>query len=87
MMGDDMSNDDKVAAEMHHKLANHYAAENRRLREALGFYARREHWMEIAPDSLLTSLVAMQGDGEQHGWRVAEDALNPTRDSGGEVNK
>lgn len=28
-------NDQQIAADLHHKLSNHYAAENRRLKEAL----------------------------------------------------
>lgn len=54
-----------------------------RAESALGFYARHEHWMALTSDAdaLRTVLVAMQGAGEQHGWRVAEDALlNPTRE-------
>lgn len=50
--------------------------EVRRLREALQFYARHEHWMEQTSDSgLCRLLVAMQGVGIQHGWIVAEIAL------------
>lgn len=50
-----------------------------RLEAGLRFYNNRNHWMPLAKDSegLHTSLVAMQGDGEQHGWRVAEDTLAP----------
>lgn len=55
--------------------------ENQRLRGALEFYARHEHWMALGSgvDSLRTSLVAMSGDGIQHGWRVAEDALSHSK--------
>lgn len=56
------------------------AEEIERLRKALDFYARHEHWMAQTDhaDDLSRVLTAMQGDDEQHGWRVAEDALTET---------
>jgi len=45
------------------------------LMEALRFYATKVHWMADSEGALRTHLVAMKGDGEQHGWRVAEDAI------------
>ena len=42
---------------------------------ALKFYARHEHWMSIAEDGLRREFVAMAGDGEQHGWLIAEKIL------------
>ncbi len=44
---------------------------------ALRFYARHVNWMATTedPEALRRVLVAMSGDGEQHGWRVAENIL------------
>lgn len=71
---------DAVANELRQKMINILSRHKKILKDALKFYSRHEHWMEIAPDSLRTSFVAMQGDGDQHGWRVAEDALTDIED-------
>ncbi len=48
-----------------------------RLRKALGFYARHEHWMAVASDADCARqlLVALSGQLPPDGWAVAEDAL------------
>lgn len=59
------------------RLLREIRIERDRYREALGFYARHEHWMELTSDSdVRRLLVAMQGDGVQNGWLVAEKALS-----------
>ncbi len=52
-------------------------AEVARLRKALRFYARHEHWMAITsdPDCASQLLVALSGQLPPDGWAVAEDAL------------
>lgn len=45
-----------------------------RIKHAIDFYARHEHWMgQTEDDDLHRVLTAMQGEGKQDGWRVAED--------------
>jgi len=48
-----------------------------RVKRALEFYARHEHWMgHTEDDDLRRVLSAMQGDGKQDGWHVAESVQN-----------
>jgi hypothetical protein len=46
-----------------------------KLIEALGFYARHEHWMSLSDDGPQRVLIAMKGKSSPEGWSVAEDCL------------
>lgn len=51
--------------------------ENSRLRDALAFYARREHWMEVSEGSDFRMLLVAHShlSNSIHGFGVAEDTL------------
>lgn len=51
-----------------------------RLREALKFYANHIHWMGLAGDSELQTVLIAGKLWDMNGWAVAEDALSGKRD-------
>ncbi len=45
-------------------------------RDALEFYSRKEHWMQISPESTNSRVfIAMRGNGNQDGFEYALEAL------------
>lgn len=48
-----------------------------RLQEALKFYANHIHWMGLAGDSELQTVLIAGKLWDMNGWAVAENALNP----------
>ena len=51
--------------------------ENARYKEALKFYANHIHWMGLAGDSKLQTVLIAGKLWDMNGWAVAENALNP----------
>lgn len=50
--------------------------ENERYKEALKFYANHIHWMGLAGDSELQTVLIAGKLWDMNGWAVAENALN-----------
>lgn len=48
-----------------------------RYQEALKFYANHIHWMGLAGDSELQTVLIAGKLWDMNGWAVAENALNP----------
>ena len=63
----------------HHANEALLMAENNRLREALEFYSRPEHWMQQSENAENRRVfVAMKGSGNQDGFEYAVEALKGT---------
>jgi len=74
----DLSHDDLnyvVIAQWNTRTAAHQA-DISRLQEALKFYANRIHWMGLAGDSELQTVLIAGKLWDMNGWAVAEDALS-----------
>jgi len=60
-------------------LVKFLQADIARLQKALEFYANHIHWMGLAGDSELQTVLVAGKLWDMNGWAVAEDALNNKR--------
>lgn len=76
-MTNELSTEDQLLIER--GLVKVLQADIARLQAALKFYANRIHWMGLAGDSELQTVLIAGKLWDMNGWAVAEDALNRKR--------